>query len=96
MKALQFLTALNERLHLRGDSIPMQDPRGRPSKSPGRMKKKKMAIDLLGRNPLHFLAVMGLTLSHLSKQSIDSLEVRFFIYNRIPDLTASLGYASPG
>ena len=73
---MEFLEALNDRLqNVSGLPTPFEMTKQKTQKSPGRIKKKKAAIDLLGRNPLHFLSVLGLSFAHLCKQSLETLEV---------------------
>eukprot|EP01035_Chromulina_nebulosa_P022764 gene22764-29474_t len=77
MKALEFLETLNDRLQQRPDTlVPHFDAtRTKTPKSPGKTRVKKAALDILGRNPLHFLSVLGLSHAHLCQQSLDTLEV---------------------
>ena len=77
LKALEFLETLNDRLQqTSGSSLPLFDvTKKKAPKSPGKTRVKKAALDTLGRNPLHFLSVLGLSHAHLCKQSLNTLEV---------------------
>ena len=77
LKALEFLETLNDRLQqTSGSVLPLFDvTKKKAPKSPGKTRVKKAALDTLGRNPLHFLSVLGLSHAHLCKQSLDTLEV---------------------
>lgn len=77
LKALEFLETLNDRLQqTSGSVLPLFDvTKKKAPKSPGKTRVKKAALDTLGRNPLHFLSVLGLSHAHLCKQSLNTLEV---------------------
>ena len=77
LKALEFLETLNDRLQqTSGTLVPQFDVvKTKTPKSPGKTRVKKAALDTLGRNPLHFLSVLGLSHAHLCQQSLDTLEV---------------------